>query len=104
MSRNLKNIKHERYEDRVKIYHRLHMTFLTLGMVEDTLDEVAAVLEVVHFRDHKDVGGFLVRRDFRMDVIGDLAGAVDGVLVVTTKENIRNVSLDVPISRYLPQT
>jgi len=37
-----------------------------------------------------------------MNIVGDLAGTVDGVLVVTTKENIKPISLDVPISRYLP--
>lgn len=78
------------------------MTFLAFGVVEDTLDEVAAIHEVMQLRDH-EVGGFRMHRDFRLNIVGDVAGAVDSVLVVTTKENIRNVSLDVPISRYLPQ-
>lgn len=64
------------------------MTPLALDMIEDTLNEVAAVSQVVHFRDHEDISVFWVCRVLRMNVVGDFAGTVDGVLVVTTKENI----------------
>lgn len=64
------------------------MTHLTLVVIEDTLNEVTAVLHIVHFHDHEDVGVFRIRRDLRVNIIGDLTGTVDGVLVVTTKENI----------------
>lgn len=82
------------------------MTLLALDMIEDTLNEVAAVPQIVHFRHHEDIS-VIHRIDMilRMNIVGDLAGTVDGVLVVTTKENILKqipLLLDVPISRYLP--
>lgn len=82
-------------------YHRFNVTFLAFDVIENALNKVAAVPQVVLFCDHK-IGGFRIHRVRRVNVVGDLAGTVDGVLVVTTKENIRPVSLDVPISRYLP--
>jgi len=55
-------------------------------MIEDTLNEVAAVLQIVHFRHHEDISVF--HRILRMNIVGDVTGTVDSVLVVTTKENI----------------
>lgn len=78
------------------------MTFLTFDNIEDTLNKVAAVLQIVHFRNHKDVTGLRMFPILRMDIVGDVADTVNGFLVVTTKENIRHLMLDVPISRYPP--
>lgn len=75
------------------------MTLLAFNMIEDTLNEVTAVHQIVRFMDYEDI---VVRWVFRTNVVGDLAGAVNSFLVVTTKENIRRVTLGVPISRYLP--
>lgn len=72
----------------IEIYHRFHVALLALEMIEDTLNEVAAVHQIVHLCDHKDVGVLRIHRVLRVNIVGDLAGTVDGVLVVTTKENI----------------
>jgi len=66
------------------------VTFFTLA-IEDTLGKVAAVLQLMKLRDQEDVGHFRLRRVLRVNVIGDLAVTVDGVLVVTTKENNINI-------------
>lgn len=63
------------------------MTLLALDVIEDTLNEVAAVHQVMHLRDHED-GTFRIHHVLRMNIVGDLAGTVDSILVVTTKENI----------------
>lgn len=68
------------------------MTFLALGMIEDTLNKVAAVPQLMGLGDDEDIGLLRVRRTLRVDVVGDVAVTVDRVLVVTTKENnINNI-------------
>lgn len=82
-------------------YHRFHVTFFAFDVIKDTLNKVAAVFKIMQFRDHK-VGSFRIYRVRRVNIVSDLTGTVNSILVVTTKENIKPVSLDVPISRYLP--
>lgn len=72
----------------IEIYHRFHMTLLALKMIENTLNEVAAVHQIVHLCDHEAVDVLRIHRVLRVNIVDDLAGTVDGVLVVTTKENI----------------
>jgi len=63
------------------------VTLFAFKVIKDTLNEMAAVFQIVYFRDYKDVV-FWICRSFRVNIIGDLTSTVDGVLVVTTKENI----------------
>jgi len=63
------------------------VTLFAFKVIKDTLNEMAAVFQIVYFRDYKDVV-LWIRRSFRVNIIGDLTSTVDGVLVVTTKENI----------------
>lgn len=72
----------------IEIYHRLYVTLFALEVIEDTLNEMATVSQIVHFCHHEGVGVLWIRRDFRVNIIGDSTDTVDGVLVVTTKENI----------------
>lgn len=63
------------------------MTFLGLNVVERVVREVGTVLRFVELCDHQVIAdrGNLV---LQLHVVGDLTGAVNGMLVVTTKENI----------------
>jgi len=67
------------------------VTFFTLDAIKDTLSKMAAVLQLMKLRDHEDIGHFRLRQVLRLNVIGDLAVTVDGILVVTTKENNINI-------------
>lgn len=63
------------------------MTFLRLGMAMLMMNEMRAVLRLVHLRDYEDIFRCILFV-FRVHVVGYLTAAMDGVLVVTTKENI----------------
>lgn len=58
-------------------------------MIENFLNEFRTIRWLVKLRDDEHVIGFMmILLIFRMDIVGNLTVTVNGVLVVTTKENI----------------
>lgn len=57
-------------------------------MIENFLNEFRTIRWLVKLRDNEYVTGFRILLISWMDIVGNLTVTVNGVLVVTTKENI----------------